>query len=71
VGLRLGQDTYTASGRLVGWGILYLALSAIWWPAAPIGITVLAAAALQAPASADVLADLIETACDLHSALVV
>jgi hypothetical protein len=66
--LTAAQETYAATGRLAGWGILYLAASAQWWPAAPIGIIVLATAALQAPTSADALADLVETACDLHAA---
>ncbi|SEN20636.1 hypothetical protein SAMN05216267_1002279 [Actinacidiphila rubida] len=60
------RDTYAATARLAGWGLLHLALAAVWWPAALVGATVLVTSALRAQAAADVLADLIETACDLH-----
>ncbi|MER7693830.1 hypothetical protein [Streptomyces sp. NPDC097610] len=60
------RDAYAATARLAAWGLLYLALTAAWWPAALIGAPVLATATGRAHAAADVLADLIETACDLH-----
>jgi hypothetical protein len=65
--LTTAQDAYAAAARLTGWGILYLTLSAAWWPAALISLTILCAAAVRARASADVLAGLIETAADLHA----
>jgi hypothetical protein len=60
------RTAYSAAARLPAWGLLYTAIAALWWPAAPIGILVMAAAALQARTAASILADLIETATDLH-----
>jgi hypothetical protein len=64
--LATAQDAYASAARLAAWGLLYLALTAAWWPAAPISLTILYTAAIRARASAGVLADLIETAADLH-----
>jgi hypothetical protein len=65
--LTTAQDAYAAAARLAVWGILNLALTAAWWPAALISVTIFCTAAIRARASADVLADLIETAADLHA----
>lgn len=65
--LATAQDAYAAAARLAAWGILYLALTAAWWPAAIISLIILCTAAIHARARADVLADLIETAADLHT----
>ena len=65
--LTTAQDAYSAAARLAAWGLLYLALTVVWWPAVLISLTILFAAAMRARASADVLADLIETAADLHA----
>jgi hypothetical protein len=62
------QDMYAASARLAGWAVLYLILAAIWWPAAVLGLAVFATAILRARSSVHVLADLIDTAIDLHTA---
>jgi hypothetical protein len=64
--LSTAQGAYDAAARLAAWGILYMALTAAWWPAVLISLTILCTAAIRARASADVLADLIETAADLH-----
>ncbi|GAA2882619.1 hypothetical protein [Streptomyces mexicanus] len=64
--LTAARDTYAATARLAAWGLLYFTLAAAWWPAALIGAAVLTTAAVRAFAAADVLADLIETACDLY-----
>lgn len=66
--LGAAQDAYAASARLAGWAVLYAALAAAWWPAAVVGIAVFAAAVVRARSSAVVLADLIDTAIDLHTA---
>lgn len=65
--LAAAQDAYAAAARLAAWGILYLALTAAWWPAGLISLTILYTAAVRARTSASVLADLIETAADLHA----
>jgi hypothetical protein len=65
--LATAQDAYDAAARLAAWGVLYLALTAVWWPAALISLTIFCTAAIRTQASADVLAALIETAADLHA----
>jgi len=65
--LTTAQDAYAAAARLAAWAIFYLALTAAWWPAALISLTIVCTAAIRARSSADVLADLIETAADLHA----
>jgi hypothetical protein len=65
--LATAQDAYTAAARLTAWGLLYTLLGIAWWPAIVPGVTVVAAGWLRARAAAPVLADLIETAADLHT----
>lgn len=65
--LGTAQDAYTAVARLAAWGILYLALTTVWWPAALIGFSIVCTAAIRARVSADVLADLVEAAADLYA----
>jgi len=65
--LTTAQDAYTAAARLTAWGLLYTLLGIAWWPAIVLGVTVGAAGWRRARAAAAVLADLIETAADLHT----
>lgn len=60
------RDSFTASARLTGWAVLYLALAAWWWPAAPIAVTAGIASVIKARLAAGDLADLVESAVDLH-----
>ncbi|MGW4380124.1 hypothetical protein [Kitasatospora sp. NPDC004531] len=62
------REAYASAGRLAGWGLMYAALAALWWPAAPAGAALVAVAAVRARTAAEVLADLIDTATDLHLA---
>ncbi|MFF4752166.1 hypothetical protein ACWD5R_10740 [Streptomyces sp. NPDC002514] len=66
--ITVARDGTSDAARLFGWGALYLVLSAWWWPAAPLGVAVLAVATVRARSTTENLADLIETAVDLHSA---
>jgi len=59
--LTAAQDAYAAAARLAAWGVLYLGLAAL------VGITVLLTAVVRVRGSADVLADLVETAVDLYT----
>jgi hypothetical protein len=59
-------DAYAASARLAAWGLLYLLLVTIWWPALFIAAAIWVAAATRARSSANLLAELVETAVDLH-----
>jgi hypothetical protein len=55
-----------ASARLTGWGLLYLPLAAVWWPAAVLGVGVLITARHRARLSVGVQADLVEATVDLY-----
>ncbi|MFE1949456.1 hypothetical protein ACFW9D_03195 [Streptomyces sp. NPDC059524] len=59
------RAAHSAHARLVAWGLLNCLLAAVWWPAALIGIALVVVAVLRAPAGADTLATLVETAADL------
>ena len=60
------SEAYTSSARLAGWALLYAALTILWWPAAILGAVVFLTAAVKARTTANLLADLIDTATDLH-----
>ncbi|MFF7145675.1 hypothetical protein [Streptomyces sp. SID2888] len=55
-----------AAARLAGWGLLYVPLAALWWPAAVLAAGVLVAARHRARLAAAVQADLVEAAVDLY-----
>src|SRR6185312_6234451 len=57
---------YAASARLAAWGLLYLLLVVVWWPAFFIAAVLCATATVRARTSAGLLAELVETAVDLH-----
>jgi hypothetical protein len=65
--LATAQDAYTAAARLTAWGLLYAVLAIAWWPAFVIGAAVAVTGWLQGCSAANVLADLIDTATDLHT----
>ncbi len=60
------RSGYASTARLAAWGLLFTLLAAVWWPAALIGPAVLACAVPRSRAAADALAELIESATDLH-----
>ncbi len=60
------QDAYAAALRLAGWGLLYLGLGVMWWPAAVVGLVVLGVAWARVRRTAGLLADLVEATVDLH-----
>ncbi|MFG1841593.1 hypothetical protein ACGFH8_24590 [Micromonospora sp. NPDC049175] len=64
--LALAQADFTAAARRVGWGLLYLALGLLWWPAALIGLGLCVAGWRHGRATVSVLADLVESVVDLH-----
>jgi hypothetical protein len=61
------RDAFSASARLTGWAVLYLALAVWWWPAALIAAAVGAASAIKGRLAAGDLADLVESAIDLYA----
>lgn len=60
------RESLAAAARLAGWTVLYLALAFWWWPAAPIALITAATSAVRAREAAATLADLVESAVDLH-----
>lgn len=62
------RDSYGGTSRLCAWGILYLPLAVVWWPAAFLGAGIIVTAALRARPAADNLASMVETAADLYLA---
>jgi hypothetical protein len=65
--LGTARDAFTAAARLTAWAVWYLILGVWWWPAAIIALITGATAIIRAHQATDNLADLIESAVDLHS----
>jgi hypothetical protein len=64
--LRTTRTAFDSAAVLAGWGVLYVALGAQWWPSAVIGVATSVAAWRRGRASAAELADLAEATVDLH-----
>ncbi|WP_319461559.1 hypothetical protein [Micromonospora sp. RTP1Z1] len=60
------QDRCASAARLAGWGVLYAALGAFWWPALVVGLATLLTARYRARLAVSVYTDLVEAAVDLH-----
>ncbi|GAA5133915.1 hypothetical protein [Pseudonocardia adelaidensis] len=54
------------AARLGGWALLYLALGAVWWPSAIIGVVAGLVGRQRYRTAADVYAGLVEAAVDVH-----
>jgi hypothetical protein len=57
---------YRAATETTAWGVLYLALGTIWWPAALAGAAAIIAGYRQGRVRGAVLADLVEATVDIH-----
>ncbi len=64
--LSSARDAFSDAARLTAWAILYLLLGIWWWPAILIALITGAIAAIRARLTTANLADLIESAVDLH-----
>ncbi len=64
--LVLAQNDFAGAARRVGWGVLYVALGLLWWPAALIGLGLCVLGWRQGRSTVSVLADLVEAVVDLH-----
>ncbi|NES27178.1 hypothetical protein GCE86_14125 [Micromonospora terminaliae] len=64
--LAAAQERCGAAARLTGWGLLYAALGAFWWPALVVGLVALPTARYRARLAVAVYADLAEAAVDLY-----
>jgi hypothetical protein len=60
------RDAFSAAARLTAWAILYLILAAWWWPALVIALVTGITGARKGRFATGNLADLIESAVDLH-----
>ncbi|GLL05108.1 hypothetical protein [Dactylosporangium matsuzakiense] len=64
--IRQAARDLEASTTLAAWGILYLALGLLWWPAALAGLATIARSWTRSRTAAATLADLVEGAFDIH-----
>lgn len=64
--LRSASTALDAATVLAGWAVLYLLASALWWPSAVVGVIVYATAWYRGRRTSAALADLLESAADLH-----
>ncbi|WP_024875971.1 hypothetical protein [Saccharomonospora piscinae] len=64
--LVLAQNDFASAARRVGWGVLYVGLGMLWWPAALIGLGLCVMGWRQGRSTVSVLADLVEAVVDLH-----
>lgn len=64
--LGAARDAFSGAARLTSWAFLYLVLGIWWWPAVPVAIIIGIAAVSKGRLAAGNLADLIESAVDLH-----
>ncbi|MET9248046.1 hypothetical protein [Nonomuraea sp. NPDC003709] len=64
--LRSARATFDSATSLAGWGVCYLLVGALWWPAALAGILVLAAGWRRGRLAGRLLAFLIESTVDLY-----
>ncbi|MEV6393538.1 hypothetical protein AB0M39_01945 [Streptomyces sp. NPDC051907] len=58
----------TRAASLAGWGLLYGAVGALWWPGALLAAAITATAWRRARAATDAYATLVEAVCRLHTA---
>ncbi|MEV6702489.1 hypothetical protein AB0M68_36035 [Streptomyces sp. NPDC051453] len=64
--IRDATTRYRAATETTAWGILYLLLGAIWWPAALAGLVMVTVGQVRGRATGAALADLVEAAVDIH-----
>ncbi|MFF3263113.1 hypothetical protein ACFYWO_28555 [Streptomyces sp. NPDC002932] len=60
------REKVDAAFRLLGWGVMYLLLGVMWWPALVIGGCTLAVAGRRERNALDAFATLVEAAADVH-----
>lgn len=64
--IRDATTRYRAAAEATAWGFLYLLLGTLWWPAAMVGLVVVAVGHVRGRSSGAALADLVEAAVDTH-----
>jgi len=64
--LRDAYNGFATNATLAAWGVLYLLLGVLWWPAAVVGFGVLWSGWDRGHEAIDVLASLVEATVDIH-----
>ncbi len=64
--LGVARSDFASATRLVAWGVAYLLLGVASWPALPIGAVIAVAGWQRGRAAGAVLAELVESAVDVH-----
>jgi hypothetical protein len=64
--VQTAYSQYRAATAVCAWGLLYVALGVVWWPAAPAGVTTVIVGYRRGLSTCSVLADLIEATVDTH-----
>ncbi|MGW2024437.1 hypothetical protein [Streptomyces decoyicus] len=62
------RDAFNRSAALAGWGVLYTFSGAVWWPLGLAGLGTLLTAVVRGRSAITNLAQLMESAVDLHGA---
>ncbi|MFD9960033.1 hypothetical protein [Amycolatopsis sp. NPDC058986] len=66
--VRAAATAFGAAATLCGWGLPYLALGVVWWPAAVLGLLIVVTAWRRGRSTVALYADLVESVVDLHAA---
>ncbi|MFB4273164.1 hypothetical protein [Nonomuraea sp. GTA35] len=61
------RDALSRATTLAGWGLLYLAVGALWWPGLPLAAVILLTAWRRARTATNAYATLVEAAARLHT----
>lgn len=64
--LLAAQGSVVGAQRLAGWGVAYLVVAVVWWPAAVAGVATIVTAWFQAATRTDTVASLVESTVDVH-----
>jgi hypothetical protein len=64
--LSTARQRFDDAARFAGWGLLYVVLAIVWWPAAVVGAITVASAAVRGRAAIETYTELVESAVDLH-----
>ncbi|MFE2101174.1 hypothetical protein [Streptomyces sp. NPDC059468] len=62
------RDAFNRAAAVAGWGVLYALAGAVWWPLGPAGLATLLTAVVRGRSAIANLAQLMESAVDLHGA---
>lgn len=60
------RESFNGAAALAGWGVLYTLAGVLWWPLGAAGLVTLVTAVVRGRSAASNLAQLMESAVDLH-----